>query len=148
MDYSPEESVYKFVSKIISNFNFSVWMYILIVKISICACFFCSIAYIFSSPNHLGDCQFKKTEQWEIAPNTRFQFFLHSWCGGPIEEGREWQGGYRQTGYKLYIESDREVADVISAPIDHSWSDCTGRVSRQYNQGKMVVLAQPPGCAF
>ena len=28
---------------------------------------------------------------------------------------------------KLYIESDREVTGEKSAPIEHSWSDCTGK---------------------
>ena len=29
----------------------------------------------------------------------------------------------------MYIESDRKVAYVISAPTEHSWSDCTGGYS-------------------
>ena len=37
-----------------------------------------------------------------------------------------WGVGFSPQSNKLYIESDREVADVVSAPIEHSWSDWTG----------------------
>ena len=50
------------------------------------------------------------------------------------------------------MESDREVADVISAPIGLSWSDCTGGYSLAYTttfqDRNMVVLARPPARAF
>ena len=45
----------------------------------------------------------------------------------------------------MYIESDREVADVISAPTEHSWSDCMGRaivLPVQYNP-----ISEPPAHA-
>ena len=43
------------------------------------------------------------------------------------------EGGGHEAISNIYWESDREVAGDESAPIEHSWSDYTGRGARQYN---------------